>query len=157
MKIIFACIIAVAIAACNHSEPEAQGDWIKGSEHNKIEIIEKQFRGLDNAMVETGYRYQELFWAGKDENWPYASYQLQKIKIAIENGIQRRPNRATSAKQFFQYAMPELQKSIESKDTSAFSNGFQILTNGCKNCHIRENAPYINFIKPNVRLSPATL
>ena len=42
-------------------------------------------------MVETGYRYQELYWAGQDENWEYADYQLEKIKIAIENGLDADP------------------------------------------------------------------
>lgn len=61
----------------------AQGDWIKGTETEQIKTIEKQFRGFDNAMVETGYRYQELYWAGQDQNWEYADYQIEKIKIAI--------------------------------------------------------------------------
>jgi len=52
-----------------------------GTEQEKINTIEKQFRGFDNAMVETGYRYQELYWAGQDENWEYADYQLEKIAI----------------------------------------------------------------------------
>lgn len=154
MKVIIVIAFAASIISCNQNKPEAQGYWIKGSEQEKIKIIEKQFRGMDNAMVEVGYRYQELFWAGRDENWSYASYQLEKIKLAIDNGLQRRPKRAASVTQFFRFALPEMQKAIDSKDTSAFSKGFQILTNECKNCHIRENAPFSNFTKPQVRLSP---
>ncbi len=51
-------------------------------------------------MVETGYRYQELYWEGQDQNWDYAGYHLNKIKIAIENGLERRPKRAKSTENF---------------------------------------------------------
>lgn len=39
-------------------------------------------------MVEKGYRDQELYWAGQDENWDYADYQIEKIRKAIENGLE---------------------------------------------------------------------
>lgn len=150
-------ILLVPIAvlfACNNKSEVSQGDWIKGTELEKIKTIEKQFRGFDNAMVETGYRYQELYWAGKDENWEYADYQLEKIKIAIENGLQRRPKRAKSAEHFLNYVLPEMQKSIQSKDTVIFNKGFQTLTINCNSCHAMEKVPFFNVQIPTERQSP---
>lgn len=63
-------------------------------------------------MVETGYRYQELYWAGQDQNWEYADYQIEKIKIAIENGLERRPKRAKSAEHLLTYILPEMKKAL---------------------------------------------
>jgi hypothetical protein len=142
------------IACDNNRKPEAQGEWIKGTEQEKIKTIEKQFRGFDNAMVETGYRYQELYWAGQDENWEYAGYQLEKIKIAIENGLQRRPMRAKSAEQFLGNVLPEMQKSIASMDTSIFNKGFQILTTACNSCHAMEKVHFFIVNEPTGRQSP---
>lgn len=105
-------------------------------------------------MVETGYKYQELYWAGQDENWQYAEYQLEKIKVAIENGLERRPKRANSAEHFLTYVLPEMQKSIESKDTIIFNKGFQMLRSECRNCYIKENVPFIQSVIPEVRISP---
>ena len=150
-------ILLVPIAvlfACNNKSEVSQGDWIKGTELEKIKTIEKQFRGFDNAMVETGYRYQELYWAGKDENWEYADYQLEKIKIAIENGLQRRPKRAKSAEHFLNYVLPEMQKSIQRKDTVIFNKGFQTLTINCNSCHAMEKVPFFNVQIPTERQSP---
>ena len=48
----------------NKQEQNVQGRWINGTEQEKLETIENQFRGFDNAMTEVGYRYQELYWAG---------------------------------------------------------------------------------------------
>lgn len=154
--ILYLSILIFPFIACKRKTEakEAQGDWIKGTEEEKIKTIEKQFRGFDNAMVETGYRYQELYWAGRDENWDYATYQLEKIKAAIDNGLQRRPKRAKSAEYFLTNVLPEMQKSINRKDTVIFNKGFQILRTECKNCHIKENVPFIQSTIPAIRLSP---
>ena len=150
-------ILLVSVAelfACNNKTDNSQGVWIKGTEQEKIKTIEKQFRGFDNAMVETGYRYQELYWAGQDENWEYADYQLEKIKIAIENGLQCRPKRANSAEHFMNYVLPEMQKSIQSKDTIIFNKSFQTLTVNCNSCHAMEQVPFFNVQIPTERQSP---
>lgn len=52
------------------------------------------------AIIETGYRYQELYWVGQDESWDYADYQIEKIRKAIENGLECRPKRAKSSEHF---------------------------------------------------------
>ena len=141
-------------SSCGNKEPQAQGEWIIGTEKEEIKIIEKQFRGFDNAMVETGYRYQELYWAGEDENWDYAKYQLEKIKLAIENGLQRRHKRAKSAEHFLSTTLPEMQMVIESKDTVAFNKNFFVLTIGCNNCHAKENVSFFTVKTPLERRSP---
>lgn len=155
MKRLVLMISALSIfSSCGHNEPQAQGEWIKGTEEQEIKIIEKQFRGFDNAMVETGYRYQELYWAGKDENWDYAKYQLEKIKLAIENGLQRRPKREKSAEHFLSTTLPDMLQVIENKDTVAFNKNFFVLTTSCNNCHAMENVPFFTIKTPLERRSP---
>jgi hypothetical protein len=143
----------LAFQSCN-KEKTIQGDWIKGTELEKLKTIEKQFRGFDNTMVETGYRYQELYWAGQDENWEYANYQLEKIKTTIENGLERRPKRAKSAEHFLNYVLPEMQKSINSKNSAIFNKEFQKMTINCNNCHAMEKVPYFAVKTPMERQSP---
>ena len=151
------CILLILIFArqsCNQNNDGAQGDWIKGTPEEKIKTIEKQFRGFDNAMVETGYRFQELYWAGKDNNWDYAKYQLEKMKIAVEYGLERRPNRAKSAELFLNNAIPEMQKSVDSKDTVLFNRNFQMLMMNCNSCHALEKVPFFEVKTPESRQSP---
>ena len=155
-------LTATIIQSCTQTNPPdrkagndtVQGKWIRGTEKEKVEIIEKQFRVFDKAMMETGYRYQELYWAGQDENWEYADYQLEKIKIAIENGLQRRPKRAQSAEHFLTYVLPEMKKSIDSKDTIVFNKNFQVLTGNCNSCHSMEKVPFFTVKIPTERQSP---
>lgn len=156
MKQTIILILTLGLFSCNQKTDKetAQGDWIKGTETEQIKTIEKQFRGFDNAMVETGYRYQELYWAGQDQNWEYADYQIEKIKIAIENGLEHRPKRAKSAEHFLTYVLPEMKKSIESKDTVNFNKNFQIMTINCNSCHAMEKVPFFNVQIPIERQSP---
>jgi hypothetical protein len=148
-----AIILAVAIGLSACQKQTAQGDWIKGTETDQVKLIEKHFRGFDNAMVETDYRYQELYWAGQDENWDYANYQLTKIKLAIENGLQRRPLRAKSAEVFLTDVLPEMQKSVAAKDTAIFNENFKLLTIGCNNCHTLEKLSFFKVKIPTQRQS----
>ena len=152
MKILLILQFILLLQSCNDN-PGKQGEWIKGNEEEKIKIIEKQFRGFDNAMVETDYRYQELYWAGRDENWDYAAYQLEKIKIAIETGLERRPKRAKSAEYFLNTILPEMKKSVDSRDTGLFTKNFQVLTMNCNSCHAKENLSFFTVKAPLVRQS----
>lgn len=156
MKQSFILILALGLLACNQQSGKktVEGDWIKGTETDKLKIIEKQFRGFDNAMVETGYRYQELYWGGQDENWEYADYQLEKIKTGIENGLERRPKRAKSAEHFLNNVLPEMKKSLQSKDTAIFNNSFKALAISCNNCHAKEGVSFFNVKMPTERQSP---
>jgi hypothetical protein len=152
MKQAFIIILTLTLFSCN--QKTAQGDWIKGTDKEQIKTIEKQFRGFDKAMVETGYRYQELYWAGQDQNWEYADYQLGKIKTAIESGLERRPKRAKSAEHFLTYVLPKMRKSLEKKDTVTFNKSFQTMTINCNNCHAMEKVPFFSVKTPTDRQSP---
>ena len=85
----YSCVLCVvfSLVSCGGVEKNdgklPDGEWVSGSDSEKIKAVERQFRGFDMAMVETGYRFQELYWAGSDENWDYADYQVEKLRKAI--------------------------------------------------------------------------
>lgn len=140
--------------ACNRKQKAAQGQWIKGNAQEKLETIENQFRGFDMAMVETGYRYQELYWAGKDQNWEYADYQLEKIKKAIEYGLERRPKRKSSAQHFLTVTLTQMNEALKKRDTVVFNKNFEMLTNSCISYHAMEKVPFFTVKTPKERQSP---
>ncbi len=157
MKLGVLLIVIMSFFACSEDKPSAQGEWIVGEEKEKITTIETQFRGFDMTMVETGYRYQELYWAGQDENWEYAQYQIQKIRKTINYGLQRRPKRSESAQHFLDVSLPEMERAIDLKDTVEFDNSFNLFTNACNNCHTKEQVPFFSVQTPTIRQSPIRL
>jgi hypothetical protein len=76
------------------SAPEHASWLLQGTTDERFIRVAQHLRGFDVAMVETGYRYAELYWAGQDQNWEYAKYQVDKVRTAIQNGVARRPRRA---------------------------------------------------------------
>jgi hypothetical protein len=72
-------------------------------------------------MVEIGYRYQELYWAGVDSNWEYADYQVKRIDLALENALERRPKRRASADTLFVTTLNEVKQAIASRERAAFA------------------------------------
>lgn len=104
------------------------------------------------AMAEVGYRYGELHWAGKDRNWGYAAYQLDKIGLAMANGVERRPKRAASAR-MIEAPVTTLKHAIEARDGAGFDAAFLSLTATCNACHQAERVPFIRVEPPTVRTS----
>ena len=135
-------------------EAVGPGGWLKGSDTEKFETVAEQLRGFDATMVEVGYRYQELYWAGQDENWDYASYQAEKIETSLKKGFERRPKRERSGTHFLNYVLPEMKKTIESRDTASFNKGFVMLTSNCNSCHTMEKVPFFTIKVPTDRQSP---
>jgi hypothetical protein len=127
---------------------------LKGTVDDKFSQVEKQLRGLDKTMVEVGYRFTELYFAGKDHNWDYAKYQAEKIDTAIRLGLERRPKRAPSAQFFVTEEIPALLKAIESRDDEIFQKGMDRLRSSCMKCHNSERVPYFTVEFPERRLSP---
>ncbi|WP_299123113.1 hypothetical protein [uncultured Tenacibaculum sp.] len=156
LKIFLLLVTTFVLISCNTKEAykPLQGQWIKGTDQEKMKTIESQFRGFDKAMVEVGYRYQELYWAGQDENWDYANYQLNKINKAIKLGLIRRPKRAASAENFLNYVIPEVKKSITAKNKETFNKNFEMMRTNCTSCHMAERKPSFTVQIPTDRQSP---
>ena len=71
MKQMSIILIIVLLFSCTSKKatPKEGDGWLKGDNDRKFETISKHFRGFDMAMMEVGYRYTELYWAGQDQNW----------------------------------------------------------------------------------------
>ena len=128
--------------------------WLSGSDEQRFDRVARQMRGFDMAMMEVGYRYTELHWAGQDRNWDYAKYQCEKIQHVIELAMERRTNRAPSAQWFLTNAIPPMKAAIEAKDSARFEKQLPFFTAACNTCHAMEKMPFITVRAPERRLSP---
>jgi hypothetical protein len=128
-----------------------EGGWLAGTTNEKFETVAAQLRGFDMAMVETGYRYNELHWAAQDSNWGYAEYQAGKIRTAIENGLKRRPKRAKSAETFLTTVLPAVEDAIKQRDAKLLKERMGPLRSTCNSCHKDEQVEFIQVGEPQTR------
>jgi hypothetical protein len=130
------------------------GTWLaKEAEASRVQL-ERQLRGFDVAMLETGHRYIDLYWAGRDANWGAAAYQVGKIRLAIENGLERRPGRAASARPFLAGPLAAMDAAVAARDPALFAARFEELTAACNECHSLEQVPFFEIRPPETRVSP---
>ncbi len=105
-------------------------------------------------MIEIGYRYGELHWSGSDQNWSYAHYQVQKIELALENALERRPKRRGSTEATFIPALNEMARVVREHDAARFGEAFERMTAACNACHAAEQVPSFYVVAPEARYSP---
>ena len=142
-------------AVVEHAEVTAPAtDWLGGSAEERFATVEKQFRGLDVAMAEIGYRFTELYFAGLDRNWDYAKYQAEKIDLALRLALERRPQRARSAQPFLEEDLPAVRAAIAGRDPAVFAAAMERLRTACMKCHAEESVPYFTVELPQQRLAP---
>lgn len=136
------------------AEEEVGPVWLSDDPTVRTEQIERQFRGMDMAMVEIGYRFTELYFAGRDGNWDYAVYQAEKMEKALNNGLERRPKRAASALAFLDEAVPAMHEAVQKKDPEQFMDMMTLMRASCMKCHVAEKLPYFTVEMPEYRVSP---
>jgi hypothetical protein len=127
--------------------------WLRGDTEQRFHLVEKHLRGFDLAMVETGYRYSELYWAGRDHNWAYAGYQLDKIETALANGVERRPKRGASAK-MMDGPLATVRAAVAARDPEEFDSAFLVITRACNACHRAEAVEFVHVAPPVLRGAP---
>lgn len=152
IRLVFAVWI-FATVGCRHGVA-AKNAWIHGDSDQRWTIMERHLRGLDVAMVEIGYRYQELYWAGMDSNWEYADYQLIKMKLSLENALERRRKRRSAAEELFLPSLDEAKRAVASRQRARFEEAFAGLTAACNSCHVAEGVASFYVARPEDRPSP---
>jgi len=150
-------LLGGCLAACGSGGSSASpsgATWLSEESDEQRLQRERQLRGFDVAMMEVGHRYVDLYWAGQDANWRAAAYELDKIRVAIENGLERRPKRADSAQAFLAGPLPAMDEAVSAQDPDLFAVRFHDLTDGCNACHAREQVPFFEVRPPATRVSP---
>jgi small-conductance mechanosensitive channel len=148
--------LAIVISACQTQTSEQEQfetRWLGKNLQEILNNIEEQFAGFSGTMVEISYRYKELYWAGQDENWEYALYQIEHIEEALEQGFMRRPEREASAQQFVNQSLPEIEAIANEGDKEAFLVSFTELAAACNTCHNMEEVEFMVVDIPKVRTS----
>ncbi len=147
-------VLLIALQSCNQAATETEtweSEWLGETQQEVIDNAEDQFQGFSRTMVEVTYRYQELYWAGMDENWEYAEYQREHIEEALELGFIRRPDRELSSRQFMNIVLPDMEEAINSQSSERFKESFTQLTNTCNTCHQMEEVAFMKVAKPENR------
>lgn len=123
-----------------------KADWLVdlNDTASQMQAIQKQLRGFDTAMAETGVRYEATKAAIHQGNYPLARYHWEKLKVAIDNGTIRRPARKDAAQSYFlEPVWPQVDAALRSGDAKRIQKSFEPVKAVCNACHVDQKVGFI--------------
>ena len=108
---------------------------------SKIDSLERQLDkaykpGLGEFMTGIQLHHAKLWFAGQNQNWPLADFEIHEIQESlddIEEFCKDRPEVKSIG--MLKPAIDSVTDAIRQKDLQLFKNNFSLLTNTCNNCH----------------------
>ena len=103
--------------------------------------------GLGEFMSEIQVHHAKLWFAGKEENWDLANFEVGEIQEAL-NDIPKYCADRPEVKSIGMITAPiyNISNAIKEKDENKFASDFTVLTATCNDCHKETNHGF-NLIK----------
>jgi hypothetical protein len=92
--------------------------------------------GLGEFMTSIQLHHAKLWFAGKNENWELADFEIGEIQESLDD-IQKynRDRPEITELPIIKIPLDSLKNAIAQKNIDAFKKNFILLTNSCNTCH----------------------
>ena len=131
-------ITILLLSACSPPSEEA-------ALKSRIGVLEQQLRnsykpGLGEFMSGIQLHHAKLWFAGQNENWPLAGFEIGEIKESLEDISKFNTDRdEVKSLPMINPALDSLGAAIQQRNAGRFRKSFEFLTNTCNNCHKATN------------------
>lgn len=115
----------------------------------ETKISEAYKPGFGEFMGNIQMHHAKLWFAGENQNWALADFEINEIKENLE-GIEKYCSERTETKSIgmINSAIDSLSSSILKKDEKLFRKNYTNLTNSCNRCHQSTNHEYNVIVIP---------
>jgi len=119
---------------------------------NKVDSLQSEINnsyrpGLGEFMSQIQIHHAKLWFAGKNENWELANFEIGEIQEALDDIPKYCSDRPeVKSINMIDPAMDSLSIAIKEKNENKFVSGFTLLTATCNDCHKATNHGF-NVIK----------
>ena len=119
---------------------------------NRIDSLEKKLAntykpGIGEFMSGIQAHHIKLWFAGQNQNWKLADFEVSEITGTIEDIKNYRAEQKESKLiGMITPALDSINNAIQQKNPALFKSSYLLLTNTCNNCHIATNFEF-NVIK----------
>lgn len=119
---------------------------------DRIDTLEKKLAdaykpGFGEFMSSIQVHHSKLWFAGQNQNWKLADFEIHEIMESIEAIKKYKTERDESQKiDMINPALDSVNTAIKQKNPTAFKTSFVLLTNTCNNCHHAINFEF-NVVK----------
>jgi hypothetical protein len=118
----------------------------------RIDSLEKKLQnsyrpGLGEFMSGIQVHHAKLWFAGENQNWELADFELHEIMETLDDIKTFNMDRPEIRSLTMIYSpLDSLNKSVQQKNFLSFKSNFVLLTNTCNNCH-RDTEHGFNVVK----------
>ncbi|MDX1279090.1 hypothetical protein [Oceanihabitans sediminis] len=108
---------------------------------NRIEALENKLAdaykpGFGDFMGTLQNHHAKLWFAGENENWKLADFEIHEIEETMEDLMKYQADREESKMiEILNPAIESIEDAIEKKDLELFKRSYILLTNACNKCH----------------------
>lgn len=145
MRLLLILFTVFVVASCNQSDNTS-------ALQSRIDSLEKKLAntykpGFGEFMSSIQVHHAKLWFAGKDQNWELADFEMHEIGEAIDAIKEYQTEREESKKvDMLKPALDAVNDAIQKKDAALFNSSYLLLTNSCNNCHKAVNFSF-NIVK----------
>lgn len=128
----------------NNQSPEAQLDHSQKSSENAYKP------GLGELMGVIQTHHAKLWFAGQNQNWKLAAFEIEEIKDLFADINEYHSGRPeTKPIELINPAIDSLTHAIQQQSFSEFASSYTLLTNSCNSCHMKTKYEFIVIKTPD--------
>lgn len=135
MKQAFIMLLAFAFFSCNRPAGETQ------TLQKRVDSLESQLAntykpGFGEFMSAIQAHHSKLWFAGQNQNWKLADFEIHEIMEAVE-GIQKYETERKESQKIVMIkpVLDSINSAIQKENPALFKSRYILLTNTCNNCH----------------------
>ena len=127
--------ISFLLSACSQQNGDNQ------IMQNQIDSLENKLNntykpGFGEFMSSIQVHHNKLWFAGMNQNWKLADFEITEIKESLDDIKKYCTNRAeTNSIPMMEQPLENVSKAIQQKNETGFKNSYTILTSTCNSCH----------------------
>jgi len=139
-------LLSCGLIACKQPEDNSAKLQAQVNELQK-QLAETYRPGFGEFMNSIQIHHNKLYFAGENQNWQLADFEVKEIIESLEN-IPKYCADREEAKflTMLQPAIDSVNKAISQKSSTLFKSSFVVLTKTCNNCHRATNHAF-NVVK----------
>ena len=146
MKCPFSVFVLMALLSCNQPAGNT-GDIQSRMDSLEHKLGEAYTPGFGEFMGTIQVHHAKLWFAGKNENWKLADFEIHEIEETVD-AIRKYHTARSESKMIVMLdpALDSVEHAIQQKNVSRFESGYTLLTSTCNNCH-RATGYEFNVVK----------
>lgn len=135
-KTILLLLPFLLFSCTQNSEHNDQQQLLKRVEQLEAQLAECYQPGFGSSMSNIQAHHLKLWFAGINQNWKLADFEIHEIKESLEDIQKYQKDRSeTKLIEMITPSMEEVTQAIKNQNIEPFKNSYTHLTNACNDCH----------------------